>query len=60
MAFLAGMLLGIFLGFAALALTVFYCIKKQDGTLMSRTAGDFLIEAGHAVKTQKPTFPNDQ
>lgn len=60
MAFLAGTLFGLVLGFFTLALVVFYCIKKQDGTLMSRSAGDFLIEAGHAVKNQAPRFPNDQ
>jgi hypothetical protein len=42
-------LTGMFLGYATLVFTVFYCIKKQDGTLIRETLAGFLKELGDAM-----------
>lgn len=46
--FLTGMLFG----FALLAYIVFACIKKQDGTLVRTSLGEFLKELGDVMLTQ--------
>lgn len=43
---------GILSGFFLLAGIVFLCIKKQDGTLMRESAGEFLEELGITMQKQ--------
>lgn len=54
MCFLAGFLTGSIVMLAALLWVAILYFSKKDKTLLSRSSGDFLIEAGNAVKNQAP------
>jgi len=53
-------LTGILTGFFLTCLIVFYSFKKENGSLMRNSAGDFLKEFGAAIqiKPESPKFPN--